>query len=196
MVDKAFDAEHHLPQTLTDQEHEWLATDVGFIGSFERDRAEAMAFLAQSDIPVRVWGNGWEANPLVKDNLVIERRALINAADNALYSKGICATKINLAFLRKANRDLHTDRSIEIPACGGFLLAEYSDEHVRLFEEGREAVFFRSRDDLLDKVRYFLEHEDERRAIASAGLKRCLSSGYSHRDRVGFMLEQMFPHGG
>ena len=98
-----------------------------------------------------------------------------------------------LAFLRKANRDLHTDRSIEIPACGGFLLAEYSDEHARLFEEDKEAVYFRSRDELVEKVKYYLIHEEERRDIVAAGLQRCRTSGYSHRDRVAFMLSVMFP---
>ena len=41
--------------------------------------------------------------------MVIERRALVNTANNALYSKAIGVTKINLAFIRKANRDLHTE---------------------------------------------------------------------------------------
>ena len=127
-----------------------MATDVGFIGSLERDRAGDMQFLAQHNIPVRIWGNGWGSYPPQEDNLVIERRALVNTDDNALYFKAIGVTKINLAFLRKANRDLHTDRSIEIPACGGFLMAEYLEEPARLFVEDRKAVFFRSREELLE----------------------------------------------
>ena len=74
----------------------------------------------------------------------------MNTADNALYSKAIGVTKINLAFLSKANRDLHTDRSIEIPAYGGFLMSEYSQKHARLFVEDREVVYFRSREKLLE----------------------------------------------
>ena len=150
MVDKAFDADHHQPQALDDRERAWLATDVGFIGSFERDRVANMQFLAQHNVPARIRGNGWGSYRPQEDNLVIERRALVNTADNALYSKAIGVTKVTLAFLRKANRDLHTDRSIEIPACGGFLMAEFLEEHARLFVEDREAVFFRSREELLE----------------------------------------------
>ena len=192
MVDKAYDPEGHRPEELSVQDRDWLSADVGFIGSFERDRAEDMLFLARNNIRVRVWGNGWEKFQTTEPNLIIERRALVNRDDNPLYSKGICATGINLAFLRKANRDLHTDRSIEIPACGGFMLAEYSSEHARLFEDSKEAVFFRSRDELLEKIRYYSTHEEERLAIAAAGRKRCLADGYSHQDRGAFMLDSVF----
>lgn len=192
MVNKAYDPDHHRPQTVDEQKRRWLASDVGFIGSFERPRAEDMLYLAQHGVPVRIWGNGWDGFRPAEANLIIERRALINTAENALYSKAISATKINLAFLRKANRDLHTDRSIEIPACGGFLMAEYSDEHARLFDEDKEAVFFRSRDELVEKVKYYLAHESERQDIAAAGLQRCLNVGYSHEDRVAFMLGSLF----
>jgi hypothetical protein len=192
MVDKAYDSDSHQPVELSASDREWLSADVGFIGSYERDRADALLYLARHGIRVRVWGNGWDGFRPAESNLVVEHRALVNTEENPLYTKGICATRINLAFLRKANRDLHTDRSIEIPACAGFMMGEYSQEHARLFEEGKEAVFFRSREDLLQKVRYFCDHEDERSAIAAAGRRRCLKSGYSHADRVSFMLDSLF----
>lgn len=192
IVDKAYDPEGHRPMELDASDRAWLAADVGFIGSFERDRAEDMLYLAQNGVRVRIWGNGWEDFKVTHPNLIIERRALVNGSDNALYSKGINATGINLAFLRKENRDLQTDRSVEIPACGGFMLAEYSDEHARLFAEGKEAAFFRSRDELVQKILYFREHDDERKSIAAAGRQRCIESGYSHEDRVAFMLDSVF----
>ena len=193
VVDKAFDRDQHRPQLLSDEEIEKYSSEVGFIGSFETPRAGDIEYLAQNGVPIRVWGNGWDKFSSDQKNLTIERRALVNTSQDALYSKGICATKINLAFLRKANRDLHTARSIEIPACGGFLLAEYSDEHARLFKEGEEAVYFRDRDELLQKIRYYLLHEDERQRIAARGLERCRSDRYSHDDRVAFMLKSLFP---
>lgn len=190
VLDKAFDPAQHRPVPVDASARAAYGADVGFIGSFERPRAEAMARLARDGIAVRVWGNGWEAFRDGHDNLTLERRPLINSQRELRYSTGIAATRINLAFLRKANRDLQTDRSIEIPACGGFMLAEYSDEHARLFEEGREAAFFRSTGELAEKIRYYLAHEDERAQIAAAGRARCLASGYSHLDRVRFMVGQ------
>ena len=86
------------------------------------------------------------------------------------------------------NRDLQTTRSIEIPACGGFLLAERTDEHLRLLKEGVEAEYFASDAEMLEKVRYYLTHENERARIAAAGLRRCLTGGYSNADRLTSIL--------
>ena len=188
--DKAYDPAHHTPVAQTAEEHDWLDDDVGFIGSFEQPRADDMLYLAQNGIRVRIWGNGWGSFDPKEPNLIIERRALVNTNNNPLYSKGICATKINLAFLRKANWYLQTDRSIiEIPACGAFLMAEYSDEHAALFAEDKEAVYFKSGSELVEKINYYLVHDDERLCIAAAGRDRCLAGDYDQIGRIKFMFE-------
>ncbi len=191
LVDKAYDPDKHFPMEVTDAERSALGGDVGFIGSFEADRAAQMLILAQAGIRIRVWGNGWEKFNPGEANLTIERRPLVNGGEDLAYTKGICATRINLAFLRKANRDLHTDRSIEIPACGGFMLAEFSDEHARLFDEGREAVYFRNTGELIEKVRFYLAHDEKRVAIGQAGRARCVGSGYRHQDRTELMIDRI-----
>lgn len=185
-VGNAYDPAVHRPIALTAQEREALGGPVGFVGQWEADRADQMAFLAESGVPVRVWGPSWENCRRRPPGLKIEGRSLW--ADD--YVKAVCAFDINLCFLRKANRDLQTTRSIEIPACGVFMLGERTDEHLGLFKEGVEAEFFASREELLEKVRYYLANPDARQLIAAAGRERCLRSGYSNQDRMRFMLKE------
>jgi len=188
-VDKAYDRNTHRPMDLTGDERRQLGADVGFIGTFETQRAERMLFLARNGVQVRIFGNGWSGWVGRHPNLLVENRPVLG--DD--YARAICATRINLCFLRKINRDLQTDRTPEIPACGAFMLAERTVEHSRLFAEDREAAYFDIDEpqDLLDKVRWYLEHEDRRAAVAAAGRERCLRDGYSHHDRLQWMLAEV-----
>jgi spore maturation protein CgeB len=94
-----------------------------------------------------------------------------------------------LNFLRKINRDEVTSRSVEIPACGGFMLGERTERHLEFFKEGQQAEFFESNDELLSKTRYFLGHPEERIKIAQAGRDRCLSSAYSMREQLNEIIK-------
>lgn len=151
---------------------------VGFVGTYEQQRAESLDFLARNGINITVHGVGWKK--LRREKITLVHKNILG--DD--YAGILSSTAINLCFLRKVNRDLQTTRSIEIPACGGFMLAERTIEHLQLFKEGIEAEFFDGNEELLSKVKFYLNHENARLKIARAGLQRCLSSGYSDVDTV------------
>ena len=187
-IGNAYEETFHYPRDLNEEELKRYRCDVGFIGAYERERAESIRFLADNAVPVRVFGNNWSiSHPNI---------SVFPAVFNEGYCKALSATRINLAFLRKINRDQQTTRSVEIPACGGFMLAERTAEHLELFKEGEEAEFFSSNGELLEKCRYYLAHEDERVRIARAGLRRCIESGYSNRGRLKSVLDHISKSGG
>lgn len=180
-LDNAYDPEVHKPVEVTAQERDELGADIGFVGFYETDRAEMMLGLARAGLTVTVRGPGWSRmSGSGHPNL----RIIEGYLDDHQYPRSIAATRINLGFLRKVNRDLQTTRSIEIPACRGFLLAERTTEHQRLFREGIEAEFFEGLDELIAKCRYYLDREPARRKIAEAGYRRCVLGGYSYEGRI------------
>jgi len=159
--------------------------DILFVGFFEKERYLSMLYLSEHGVKVDIFGIGWEEYINRHNNLIIHNQMLLGLE----YSEALSCSKVSLCFLRKINRDLHTSRSIEIPACGGFMLAERTDEHEVLFENGKEAVYFDTNEDLLKKVKYYLENEEKRKVIAKAGYDRTRSGDYSYNNMVEKILD-------
>ena len=183
---QAYDKDVHKPYENC-QEKIW---DVVFVGSFEKERFESIKFLAENGINVNVWGHNWS---FIKDrypNIIYMGGEIFKEE----FAKAFTCSKISLNFLRKINRDLHTSRSIEIPACKGFMLAERTDEHKKLFTENKEAVYFSGNKELLEKVSYYLSHDEEREKITEAGYRKCISSNYSYDYRAKEIIEHLFKH--
>jgi hypothetical protein len=187
LLGNAFDPSTHRPLPVSAEDKKQLGGSVGFIGNWEPARPAALTALTRHQIPVRVWGLRWEHCRVDDPNLWLEKQPLWGDQ----YARAVQAFDINLGFLSKLNRDLSTQRSVEIPACGGFLLAERTVEHQELFDEDKEAVFFGSEQELIEKVRRYLPDSAARKRIADAGRARCLKSGYSNRDRLKQALEHI-----
>ena len=74
-----------------------------------------------------------------------------------------------------AGRQTANMRLFEATGCGVFLLAEHYDNLKDYFELGVEIETFRDESELIEKVRYYLSHPEEREAIARRGQARCLA---------------------
>ena len=188
-IGNGYDPEIHKPMSVTSEQRSKLGGAIGFIGAWENDRFKKISHLCESGLTVRWWGGWGGPNSKAKSiiNLLFEERALW-AED---YAKAINCFDINLAFLRKMNRDQQTTRSVEIPACGAFMLGERTDEHLALFDEGVEAEFFSSDQELLDKALYYSKSDAPRKRIASAGRDRCIRARYSNDERLSSILKNL-----
>ena len=91
-------------------------------------------------------------------------------------------SKINLNLTLRNIRTGIPLRIWDILAAGGFCITNYQPELEMYFENGKDLVYFESRKDLADKVKYYLEHEDERRTIALNGYNKVKQQHtYQHR---------------
>jgi len=62
-----------------------------------------------------------------------------------------------------------------------------------LFRDGNHLVTYRTSEELLEKVRYYLEHDEERERIAAAGREEVLAK-HTYRQRMEEMLGQVIGH--
>jgi spore maturation protein CgeB len=152
---------------------------VSFIGTPYDDRGDFLTRLWRAGVSLDISGSRphWQA-ALPADAFAATFRMgeLIGDA----YREAIWRSRINLAFVTHSNRDEVAQKSFEITACGGFLLAERTPEHLACFREDEEAVFFSDFDECRAKIERYLNDEAARAAIAAAGQRRAQSSGYDN----------------
>jgi spore maturation protein CgeB len=65
-------------------------------------------------------------------------------------------------------------RLFETTGVGACLLTDWKKNLPDLFEPDKEALTYRTAEECVEKLKYILDHEDERRAIAAAGQQRTL----------------------
>ena len=199
--------ETHRPLPSNDLD---LACAVGFLGGWEPRRERLLHALADAVGDVKIHGGYWEflcdgrwtprrqlvlsqlagGEPfhIAKDELLAKawRGGEVYADD---YARALTAARIGVGFLRQTWPDQHTTRTFEIPACGSLLLADRTEEHQSFFEEGREAEFFGSAEELVEKAKFYASHETERSRLAAAGRARCVASGYAYVERLRPVLD-------
>ena len=172
-VNNSYDPNSHKKIILSHKEKQKFKSQVGFVGTWEKDRARYIRFIASSGIQVKWWGGVSNRHLLLNSfynhaNLIKYNKTLIGKN----YTRAINSFDIALCFLRKDNKDLQTTRSVEITACGTFMLAERTKEHQQLFKEGKEAEFFSSETELIQKIKYYLKNKKKKSSNCKRGKKK------------------------
>ena len=81
-------------------------------------------------------------------------------------------------------------RGFDIMGAGGFLLTNFQSDFLHFFEPGEDFVYFESKADLMDKIAYYLQNEEERIQIAENGLRK-IEQGHTYRHRAEEMLHYL-----
>ncbi len=129
--------------------------------------------LAENDFDLALYGNGWDKYPAVAK--YARGGANRDTELNYVYNN----TKVNLLISQAGT--LH----VRIAECGmanAFIMISDHDQSKdwgparEYYEEGKEVVFFDDRKDLIEKTRYYLEHENERIEIATNLHKKVMAT--------------------
>ncbi len=104
-----------------------------FAGGADRDRLPYIHALLSAGIDVALYGDYWNRYP---ETRAASRGPLgPDALRERIWDAAVC-----LCLVRRANRDGHSMRTFEVPAAGGCMCVEDTDEHREIFGEDGEAV--------------------------------------------------------
>ena len=165
----------HASRHLSEHDHMVWDCDVLFLGTWFPERGPFLKALIALGVPLTIQGPNWHKArewPVLKSYW---RGGQIVGDD---YARAIQCAKVNLGLLSHANRDLHTTRSLEIPALGALLCAQRTTEHQDMYQEGREALFWSDAQECADMCRYALANDLRRAEIAMAGHQRVMRNGH------------------
>jgi spore maturation protein CgeB len=170
-----------------------LRRDLGvvFVGQNYATRSALCRAISDAGLPIDVWGNGWRglalASPKTWLRSLKREWEVLRGVPHLPFraSHGFCSdaemvrlynrAKIALGFgVVAAQKQIYQVRlrDFEAPMCGTFYLTEHQDELSEFFEIGREIETFKAPAELVDKVSYYLSHEEARETIRRAGHAR------------------------
>jgi spore maturation protein CgeB len=164
----------HSPRLITAELSRKWGSEVAFIGTWMPERGPFILDLIRGGVPISIWGNRWSrAREWAHLKPYWRGPALLGDE----YAYAIQCSKINLGLLSKGNRDLHTQRSMEIPSLGAFFCAERTSEHLDIYKEGIEAEYWADSEECILKIKKILANDEYRQAIAVRGNQRFHRSG-------------------
>jgi spore maturation protein CgeB len=180
----------HAPRKLSPTDQAKWESEVAFIGTWMPERGPFMAHLVEHGIPLSIWGDRWlkaEEWPILKSHW---RGPGLNKDDD--YAMALQCAKVCIGMLSKGNRDLCTQRSFEIPHLGGLLCAERTSEHLALYTEDVEGVFWSDAGECVEKCKRLLIDKFWRNQVARNGQLRSIRNGTTNEAIVKQIVSRVF----
>ena len=180
----ACDPYYHHPVECTSADREKFGSAIVFVGSYYPDRAVLFEKLANLDLAI--WGPGWDSLPPSSPlRRKIRGRHTIPDEWLKIYS----ASKIVLATHYQDPQKRFpvyqaSPRIFEALACGAFVICDNQRDVFSLFKDRKHLVCFYNEADLIEKIKYYLDHLEERNVISAQGRQEAIAKHtYVHRIR-------------
>jgi len=143
--------------------------DVTFIGTPVADRYDYIKFLKENGVNIALFGGDWHDYADLQNIY----HGFLEPDD---FIKVINQSKINLNFSKTFfNLSQMKGRPIEMLACNAFVLNEYTNRTIDYLVNKKE-INFSSKEELLKKIKYYLNHREEREKFAKEGQEHILKN--------------------
>jgi len=161
------------PRILSHLKDQKKTIDISFVGSLYDVHSGRMHFLevlATRFGQMQIWGPG--VSHLSK-NSPIRKRYAGQAWGLKMYQV-ICKSVMTLNTHGDKVAYAANMRLFETTGVGTLLITDWKENLHEMFEPGKEVVAYRTPEECAELIQYYLEHNDEREAIARAGQERTL----------------------
>lgn len=152
--------------------------DISFVGRIAADKGYRVEFKDYLDMPEHGFNITWLGDSQGQESNYLSRSGMFEVFNKTLINLNFSDV---VTYATKDDPLLNRIRCIklrpfEIAAAAGFCLSEFSIGLEKCFKDGEEIVFFKNKEELVDKIDYYLSHPDEAKKIAKAGQKKVIKN--------------------
>jgi len=157
-------------------------TDAVFVGGADPDRHEFLKkFKNRFQGSMAIYGGNWQRYGDLLDHF----GGVIFGDD---FCRVINGSGFNIGLVRRRNRDGHSMRTYEIPACGGVGIYEDTKEHREIFRGYPEHGFFSSPDDAAEKCNWLMGNKGKLDEMRQLGVELVKKDSNTYKARLSDIL--------
>ena len=152
--------------------------DVSFVGANYGIRSNMVRALESEGIKVQVYGKGWPRGRISTEKVpeLFARSKIILGCGTVGHCKDFMALKL---------------RDFDGPMSGSLYLTHNNPDLFCLYEINKEIILFDNIKDMVKKVKYYLNYNDERERIAHRGRLRAMNC-HTWKSRFQYLLREVF----
>lgn len=170
-------------QIFHDYNNDKFKYDISFVGYPTASRLKILEAVAsycyKNNRKMIVYGKYWNSGNFIR-NICSKRKFCKQYPNIARYATNELICNDNLARIYNESKiclNIHIDehkginpRLLEILGCGSFQLSDYREKTSDLgIVDGENIIFYKSINDCIKKIQYYLDHDRERNYIAKNG---------------------------
>jgi len=165
-----FAFEPRIINRLKNQRNKIEVSFAGSLSSHHKERIHLLEYLC-GQLDMEVWGQGMDG---LTENSPVRRQHKGVAWGIEMYQI-LHQSKVTLNHhIGIAESWANNMRLFEATGVGTLLITDWKTNLEEMFKIDREVVAYRTPQECAEKIRYYLQREDERQSIAKAGQKRTL----------------------
>ena len=147
--------------------------DVIFYGGNDENRQNYLSYIKENNINLTLLGKGFNSYFTPIDQL----NEQINKSKIGLSLHTVVRKNWRNSFFNEFNKYKGIKgKNIEVPLSGTLLLAEYFDDLNHLYINKKEAIFFETKLEMIELIKYYLKNDEKREEIAQAGHLKALKN--------------------
>jgi spore maturation protein CgeB len=168
---------------ISDQQGNYLL----FYGAYDAERAALLESL--KGVPLKIYGDQhWQSMTSRYNHVLQSFKGIKLYGDDLARENQQALGVVNILRTQNLVEGSHNMRTFEVPAYGGLLISNYTEEQAEFFEPGKEALYYRSASELPAMVSELRKSSTLSLQLKKGAQRRCLAEQYSYTDRAREMV--------